>query len=148
MSTPNEFQNTLMSIILTLNVYFLLVWFRLSLACTWQTPDASGIHAIHWRTFLGKQVKNKIIYCTMYLLSMLKRPWSWTKLLPSVSRLRYTNDFTTSLYSPWGPNSENMHEVIFKWEMFTENDILLVPVQTTLTFGLRHTILLSLGNII
>lgn len=47
-----------------------------------------------------------------------------------------------SVYSSGGHDSENMREVIFKWETVTDNDILLVSIQTTLVTELRrHTLL-------
>lgn len=113
---------------------------------TRQIPDSSGTDTINYRTCLCKRV-NKAIYCTRNW-HCRKRPWNWTMLEPSVSRLWYTNDFTTSAYCSRDYNTENMHEVIFKWETAIDNDISLAPIQTTLATMLRYTILLSLGSAI
>lgn len=83
---------------------------------TCQIPDSSGTYTINYRTCLCKQVKNKVIYWQCWKGHEIEPTWS------HVSRLRYTNDFMTSVYSFRGHNSENMHKVIFKWERATGND--------------------------
>ena len=105
-------------------------------------------HTLSYRTCLCKWVKNEVIYCTRNW-QCRKRPWSWTKLEPSVSRQRHTNDFLTSVHGSRDYNIKNMHEPIFKRETATDNEILLAPKQTILVIELRrHIILLSLGSII
>ena len=89
-------------------------------------PDSSSTYTISYRTCLCKWVNNKVIYCTRNW-QCRKGPWSRTKLEPSVSRQRHTSDFTTSVHSSRDYNIENMHELIFKWETATDNEILLAP---------------------